>query len=259
MARFFDVPFALNGDKTTIPDGLQLDGSVSYEEGFGFDYERPAIDPLTGQPDPLYKPVPRDGTNTLFYEVTDALGVIQRQGFADWTTDAGTYEANSWVRHNGSVWYAQVQTSGEPGISPDWVSLPLPSSRYAVATGAANAYAATYQPSIAALTDGMELSFRVPAANTGASTLNANGLGAKTVRGLFGALQGGELAVGGIARVVYNQPLDAFVLAECGGGALQVPDAVKSQQAITRGQVEALIAAIPRGVTIAKTYFMGQN
>ena len=259
MARFFDVPFARDGDKTAIPDGLQLDGSVSYEEGFGFDYERPAIDPITGQPDPLYKPVPRGGMNALFNDVTEALGIVQRQGFADWVVDAVPYPVNSWVRHSGDVWYAQVQTSGEPGISPDWVSVPLPSSRYAVATGAANAYAATYQPSIVALADGMELSFRVPAANTGASTLNANGLGAKAVRGLFGALQGGELAAGGIARVVYNQPLDAFVLAECGGGALQVPDSVQSQQAITRGQVEALIAAIPRGVSVAKTYFMGQN
>lgn len=121
MARFFDVPFARDGDKTAIPDGLQLDGSVSYEEGFGFDYERPAIDPLTGQPDPLYKPVPRDGTNTLFYEVTDALGVIQRQGFADWTTDAGTYQANAWVRHTGKTWQSIAPTTGEPGVSPDWI------------------------------------------------------------------------------------------------------------------------------------------
>ena len=257
--RYFDIPFARDGDRVSTPDDIQLDGSVSYVEGFGFDYERPAIDPVTGQPDPLYKPIPRDGWNGLLYDVTEALGIIQRQGFADWTVDAVPYEANSWVRHNGGVWYAQVPTSGEPGISPDWVSVPLPSSRYAVATGAANAYAATYQPSIAALADGMELSFRVPAANTGTSTLNINGLGAKAVRGLFGALQGGELAVGGTARVIYNQPLDAFVLAECGGGALQVPNAVQSQQAITRGQVEALIAAIPRGVSVAKTYFMGQN
>lgn len=121
MARFFDVPFARDGDKTTIPDSLQLDGSVSYTEGFGFDYERPAIDPITGQPDPLYKPVPRDGTNTLFYEVTDALGVIQRQGFADWTLEGAPYAAASWVRHNSIVWRSLVQTSGEPGISLDWV------------------------------------------------------------------------------------------------------------------------------------------
>ena len=120
MARFFDVPFARDGDKTTIPDGLQLDGSVSYEEGFGFDYERPAIDPLTGQPDPLYKPVPRDGMNALFADVTEAVGVIQAQGFANWTLDGAPYAAASWVRHNGIVWRALVPTSGEPGVSLDW-------------------------------------------------------------------------------------------------------------------------------------------
>lgn len=120
MARFFDVPFALNGDKTTIPDGLQLDGSVSYEEGFGFDYERPAIDPLTGQPDPLYKPVPREGMNALFADVTEAVGVMQAQGFADWTLDGAPYAVASVVRHVNQVWQAQVPTSGEPGVSPDW-------------------------------------------------------------------------------------------------------------------------------------------
>lgn len=120
MAKFFDVPFARDGDRTTIPDSLQLDGSVSYEEGFGFDYERPAIDPITGQPDPLYKPVPRDGTNTLYYEITDALGVIQKHGFADWTIDAGAYPAAAWVRHVGRVWRSLVPTVGEPGVSLDW-------------------------------------------------------------------------------------------------------------------------------------------
>lgn len=120
MARFFDVPFARDGDKTTIPDGLQLDGSVSYEEGFGFDYERPAIDPLTGQPDPLYKPVPREGMNALFADVTEAVGVMQRQGFADWTIEGAPYAIASVVRHVNQVWQAQVPTSGVPGISPDW-------------------------------------------------------------------------------------------------------------------------------------------
>ena len=120
MARFFDVPFARDGDKTAIPDGLQLDGSVSYEEGFGFDYERPAIDPLTGQPDPLYKPVPREGMNALFNDLTESVGVMQAQGFADWTIDGAPYPIAAVVRHTDQVWQAQVPTSGEPGVSPDW-------------------------------------------------------------------------------------------------------------------------------------------
>lgn len=119
--RYFDIPFARDGDRVSTPDDIQLDGSVSYVEGFGFDYERPAIDPVTGQPDPLYKPIPRDGWNGLLYDVTEALGIIQRQGFADWTVDAGTYPVNSWVRHSGKTWQSIAPTTGEPGVSPDWI------------------------------------------------------------------------------------------------------------------------------------------
>lgn len=121
MAKFFDVPFAADGDRSVTPDEAQLDGSMSYEEGFGFDYERPAIDPITGQPDPLYKPIPRDATNGLFFDVTEAIGIVQKQGFADWTAEAGTYADNSWVRHSGKVWQSTVATSGTPGSSPDWI------------------------------------------------------------------------------------------------------------------------------------------
>lgn len=125
MARFFDVPFARSGDRAVTPDDLQLDGSMSYTEGFGFDYERPAIDPNTGQPDPLYKPIPRNGTNGLFFDLTDAVGLLQKQGFADWTSEAGTYAVNSWVRNSGKTWRSLVPTAGVPGVSLDWVDTSL--------------------------------------------------------------------------------------------------------------------------------------
>ena len=118
--RYFDIPFARDGDRVSTPDDIQLDGSVSYVEGFGFDYERPAIDPVTGQPDPLYKPIPRDGWNGLLYDVTEALGIVQQQGFADWTAEGAPYPVAAVVRHADQVWQAQVQTSGVPGVSLDW-------------------------------------------------------------------------------------------------------------------------------------------
>ncbi|WP_369788053.1 hypothetical protein [Rouxiella sp. WC2420] len=61
-------------------------------------------------------------------------------------------------------------------------------------TGSANAYRVNYSPAIAALTDGMELSFKAAFSNTGASTFSQNGL---TVSPIFsvggGALKGGEI------------------------------------------------------------------
>ena len=40
MADYILYPFANSGDKTAIPEPVQGDGSVSYDEGFGEDYEK---------------------------------------------------------------------------------------------------------------------------------------------------------------------------------------------------------------------------
>lgn len=110
--RYFEIPFAATGDRTVTPNAVQPDGSMSYSEGYGFDYER-------ANTDPAYKPVPRDGMNGLFYDVTEALGIIQKQGFADWTTDAQPYPVNATVRHNDVNWYSTIATNNdEPGVGP---------------------------------------------------------------------------------------------------------------------------------------------
>lgn len=80
MSKYFIEPFAQNGNKLVIPDDLQTNGSVSYTEGFGFDYQRN----LTN--DPLAKPFPRQGFNGLIYDITDALKQYQEHGFFDFIT-----------------------------------------------------------------------------------------------------------------------------------------------------------------------------
>ena len=52
---------------------------------------------------------------------------------------------------------------------------------YAVATGAANAYAVTLNPAPTSYVDGMAISVKINVTNTGSSTLNINGLGAKNI------------------------------------------------------------------------------
>lgn len=99
--RYFGIPFATTGDRITVPDATQPDGSVSFTQGFGFDYERPNTDPA-------YKPVPRDGTNGIFHDITEALGIAQRQGVSDWTVDAQPYPINALVRHTDKVWRSLV-------------------------------------------------------------------------------------------------------------------------------------------------------
>lgn len=123
--KFFRAPFATTGDKTAIPDTAQPDGSMSYPEGFGFDYER---NPAT---DPQAKRIPREETNQYLFDITSNLRQYQTQGFPQWVTPAqngGTpleYPLNAYVRHDGAgdwtVYVAIIDgATKEPGVDADW-------------------------------------------------------------------------------------------------------------------------------------------
>lgn len=115
MARPFVIPFASAGDKDVTPDAVQPTGSVSYSEGFTLDYEL-----LNTDPD--YKPVPRQGTNGLFFDVTNALSEIQKLGKAIWYAAHAPYAINAEVRHNNINWRSTVTTNNStPGANSDWL------------------------------------------------------------------------------------------------------------------------------------------
>ncbi|MBN6210681.1 hypothetical protein JYK21_29825 [Ralstonia pickettii] len=125
-------------------------------------------------------------------------------------------------------------------------------------TGSANTYVVSYSPAVTTLVDGMVLWFKAKTANTGASTLNVNGLGAMPlVGGAHAALQSGEIVANGKCQVVYKADITSFVLIECTGGAVQVAPATQSQQAPQLGQVLSMRArytsngsfTVPAGVT----------
>ncbi len=97
----------------------------------------------------------------------------------------------------GNIWNMLLQS----GITPDTNKL-LDLARaiqtgkvnYAVAAGTANARAATLSPAPMSYIDGMSVILRIPATNTGAATLNLNGLGALPITLPDGtALTGGEI------------------------------------------------------------------
>lgn len=107
-----------------------------------------------------------------------------------------------------------------------------------VAGGTANALTATLTPAPTSYTDDLTVIVRVASNNTGATTLNVNGLGATTVVGAaHQALQGGELVAGGFACFAYSQSLTQFVLLWATGGAEQVAPATQSQHAVQLQQV----------------------
>jgi hypothetical protein len=112
-----------------------------------------------------------------------------------------------------------------------------------VAGGTANALTATLTPAPASLTDDLIVIVRAASNNTGATTLNLNGLGATAVVGAgHQALQGGELAANGFACFSYSQALASFVLLWATGGAEQVGAAAASQQAVQLGQLQQTYA-----------------
>lgn len=109
MPRLFTVPFASGGDKVVVPDAPQPDGSVSYSEGYTLDYE-------LENTDPDYKPVPRDGMNGLFFDLTDAVGAIQAKGLTAWS-NLINYTTPAIVFGSNGLPYIATQASG-PGTTP---------------------------------------------------------------------------------------------------------------------------------------------
>lgn len=80
MPKYYINPFAISGDKASIPDATQPSGVVSYEEGFGEDYQKV----LGTDPDAL--PIPRDQTNQLYYDLTLNVQQYQQHGFPEFIT-----------------------------------------------------------------------------------------------------------------------------------------------------------------------------
>ena len=125
MPKLFDTAFAANGDKTPIPNIVQSDGSLSYPQGFGPDYEK---DPLEASS----KPVPRTSTNQALFDITDAVGDIQRHGFPTWSPDAGVliggYAKRAIVWFAADSWQSQIDgNTTTPG--PDEIAW-LSSAKY---------------------------------------------------------------------------------------------------------------------------------
>lgn len=133
MAKFFQFPWAISGDRAVIPEAVDPGGAVSYTQGFGPDYE---ITPG----DPGWRPVPRPETNQYLYDVTDNIRQYQLHGAPTWydaSNNGGvaiSYEINAIVRHNDLIYRSLVASNiVEPGTDPTkWAEV----SAFAVASNA---------------------------------------------------------------------------------------------------------------------------
>jgi phage-related tail fiber protein len=76
---------------------------------------------------------------------------------------------------------------------------------YAVATGSANAYSVTLNPAPTSYVEGMAIAVKINVDNTGAATINVNGLGAKAIKKPNGNdVSAGNLKAGSIYTLRYN-------------------------------------------------------
>lgn len=124
---FFRTPFATSGDTTDVPNDAQPDGSVSYTDGFGPDYQADPMDP-----DVLYPERPI--INDLFKVITGALQILQVHGFPDFITSADndgspySYDMNAWVRYSdGNVYYSLVNSNTAlPTDNTKWAMFAAP-------------------------------------------------------------------------------------------------------------------------------------
>lgn len=105
--------------------------------------------------------------------------------------------------------------------------------------GATNTIFVNFVPAITALTDGMIIRVLMAVSgNSGPTTLNVGGLGAKTVIGLGGqALQGGELVLGGRATFMWASSANAWILQSCQSAPTQIKAGIKSLHAVNLSQL----------------------
>lgn len=104
-----------------------------------------------------------------------------------------------------------AQYPGAPFITEklkDKISIPVVQAAtyiYAVTSGAANTYTANLTPAISAYTEGMVIRALINVSNTGASTININGLGAKSIKVMGGyTLLPNEMQTGMLAELFYD-------------------------------------------------------
>ncbi|EPK2339682.1 TPA: hypothetical protein ACXNIR_002798 [Proteus mirabilis] len=118
MTTIFKTPFATQGDKVSIPVEIQPDGSVSYTQGYGYDYER---DQVT---DPAAKDIEREKMNGIFHDITEAIGEIQLFGFPKWDEAGKPYAIRAIVYHKNKVWQSKVENNNiEPVAGNAWAEL----------------------------------------------------------------------------------------------------------------------------------------
>lgn len=227
MLKFFRLPFATSGDKTAVPDPVDVNGNVTYTQGYSYDYQRQKTDPAA-------KNIERDKMNQIFFDITNAIAEIQSQGIPDFITTAlngGTaysYAQYAVVKYSGDLYISLVATNTAlPSDATKWALLPTPArvrdgtNTVATVGGTADAITLALTPSQTAFAPGPTW-WRAGAANaTTTPTVKRDGLAAKTlVKGNNLPLAAGDIpGAGAWMCSQYDAVLDKEVLMTPATGA----------------------------------------
>ncbi len=294
--KYIVYPFGVSGDQTTIPDPTQVSGTVSFQQGWPFNYQRQI------GVDPLALPIDRATMNYLFEVITAQIQQYQQFGFPEWITSAnngGTpyaYDFGAVVRYSAtgnppfttyvSTLAGTATNTDTPGATANWQLITLSTAQiqamieamagnYYLDTGAANAYVIAMNPPVTAYTNGMPFSFRVSHANTGASTLDAGAGAVALVNNIGGALVSGDLPINSVVSGFYDSAAGKFlistlvssqVLSQAAGDIRYAKLAGLSSQAFATAALTAsgLITAslgisMPNGVYLSSRNSSGAN
>ena len=208
-APFIRVPFATSGDKTTVPVASQVDGSVSYTDGYGIDYGLP----IDSDPDAL--PIERTKFNQLMNDLTSAIQQYRIFSTPDFITTAATggtpfsYSKYVRVRYDpgtGPLVYESFIDSNTdlPTVTTSWRQVVTTSSPIiwgGAATGTANALIITPSVPLASYGAGIIVNTIPSITNTsGTVTANVSGKGTRNILKSIGSalvvLAIGDLQIG---------------------------------------------------------------
>jgi len=160
---------------------------------------------------------------------------------------------------NGTLKPGSVSTAALQDRVVTQAKLDFQALFYAVDTGAANAMVISFAPPFTAYASGDIFWVKAAATNTGATTINANSAGVKSVKtftgGTLSELGPGQIIIGNIYEMVYDGVqflvLNPSTSTAVSGPVFVVPTAVYSGGAIAFTDYDAS-AIIPSGAKAAK-------
>lgn len=184
---YFDTVFGVDGELVVIQDGITVDGTVNYTQGWTVNYTLPSSNPS-------YKYMPWGQFNQLFYDITGAIQYLQQNDAPAFITTAmnlgSPYSYPKYARVNYSgVNYISLQNSNTD--TP-------PSSKWAISFGGISGsftagHLAVFADSNGTIADGGPPStYTLPKATTSVlggvivdgTTISVNGSGVISVAGL---------------------------------------------------------------------------